>query len=357
MNLIYLGLITDRVSILPPHRSTHLPSESPSLPFGEVFNVPRLRLALGTPVLEWRDVKQTESEVLDDIGCWNVWESVQYSAKAPRHSVVHDKLRLDISYTKTPGFIKLRQNYEHDQHCTFWSLASLAFPDARAANLVPPLPSPQHQLSLPPDEQLLCFDYLYYVAAQEPFEIGLDYSPAWRYVGQYMHWTPALERLTDEYIRHSLRIDADDSIPPFISVHARRDDFQGWCGDFSNDECFAPLQAIARRVDEVKAELWHQKQLTVNHVIITSDEKDDKNWWRDVTELGWWTPDHVKLRTEETYGVWYPVLIDAAINSRGSGFVGTDRSTFSILSARRVKSWNEGPVRMVQWGRPGADDH
>jgi hypothetical protein len=58
-------------------------------------------------------------------------------------------------------------NYEHDQHSTFWSLASLAFSEARNANLVPPLPSPQHRVSLPPDEQLLCFDFLYYVAAQE----------------------------------------------------------------------------------------------------------------------------------------------------------------------------------------------
>ncbi|KAF7337679.1 hypothetical protein MSAN_02241400 [Mycena sanguinolenta] len=299
MNLIYLGLITDRVSILPPHTSTHLPWESPSLPFGEAFDVPRLRRALGTPVLEWREVKQTDSEVLDDIGCWNVWESVQYSANTPRHSIVHDKLRLDISYTKTPQWIKMIPNYEHDQHCTFWSLAALAFPDARAANLVPPLPSPQHQLSLPPDEQLLCFDYLYYVAAQEPFEIGLDYSPAWRYVGQHMHWTPVLDRLTNEYIRHSLRLDAEDPIPPFY---------------------FRPRPA-GRLSGLVKAEIWEQKQLAVNHVIITSDEKDPA-WWQDVSGLGWWTPDHAELKTEERFGVWYPVLIDAAIHSRGSGVCG-----------------------------------
>ncbi|KAF8204396.1 hypothetical protein K438DRAFT_2015034 [Mycena galopus ATCC 62051] len=373
INLVYLGQITDRVSILPPFTSTHLPGNTPPLPFGEAFDVPRLRNALGLPLLEWREVKKTDSEVLEDIGCWNVWESVQFNVKGPRHSVVHDKLRLDISYTQTPHSIKMIPNFEHDQHCTFWSLASLAFPNARAANLVPPLPSPQHRLSLPPDEHLLCFDLrassyfversrlshvykVYYVAAQEPFEIQLDYSPAWRYVGQHMRWTRALESLTEEYIRRSLRLDARDPIPPFISVHARRDDFQGWCGEFTNEECFAPLHAIARRVDEVKAEVWQQKGIAVHHVIITSDERDDA-WWDDVAELGWWTPDHAKWKTEATYGVWYPVLIDAVIHSRGSGFVGTDKSTFSILAARRVKSWHDGPVRMVQWGRPGADDH
>ncbi|KAJ7269244.1 hypothetical protein B0H12DRAFT_1094832 [Mycena haematopus] len=356
MNLIYLGQITDRVSILPPFMSTHLPENTPPLFFGEAFDVQRLRNSLGSPLLEWREVKKTDSEVLDDIGCWNVWETVQYNDKAPRHSAVHDKLRLDISYTKTPEWVKMIPNYEHDQHSTFWSLASLAFPDARAANLGRPLPSPQHRLSLPPDEQLLCFDFLYYLVAREPYEIELDYSPAWRYVGQHMRWAPTLDRLTDVYIRHSLRLGTHDPIPPFISVHARRDDFQGWCGEYTNEQCFAPLHAIARRVDEVKAEIWQQKRIAVNHVIITSDERDEA-WWDDVADLGWRTPDHARLKTEERHGAWYPVLIDAAIHSRGSGFVGTDRSTFSILAGRRVKSWNEGPVRMVQWGRPGADDH
>ncbi|KAF7347413.1 hypothetical protein MVEN_01497200 [Mycena venus] len=343
INLAYLGLITDRVTILPVFMSTHLPGNTPPLPFSEAFDLRRFRSLLGKPVLEWGEVKQTNSQILDDLGCWNVWESVQFNAKSPRHSTVHEKLNLDISYTKTPDWVKMIPNYEHDQHSTFWSLAALAFPEARTANLVPPLPSPQHQLSLPPDDQLLCFDFLYYVAAQEPFEIGLDYSPAWRYVGQYMRWTAALERLADEYVRYALRIAASDPIPPFIAIHARRDDFQGWCGTFTNEECFAPLSAIARRVDEVKAEILQRKGVTVNHIIITSDEKNDA-WWDQVADLGWWTPDHVKMRTEERYGVWYPVLIDAVIHSQGLGFVGTDRSTYSILSARRVASWHDGPM-------------
>ncbi|KAJ7361204.1 hypothetical protein DFH08DRAFT_843459 [Mycena albidolilacea] len=356
LNLVYLGLITDRVAILPVFTSTHLPPDTPPLPFGEVFDLPRLRTALGLPILEWRDVKEKDSEVLEDIGCWNVWESVQFNDKAPRHSSVTEKLNLDISYTKTPQWIKMIPNYEHDQHSTFWSLASLAFSEARNANLVPPLPSPQHRVSLPPDEQLLCFDFLYYVAAQEPDEVRLDYSPAWRFVGQYMRWTDTLERLTDAYLRHTLGVGAHDPIPLFISVHARRDDFQNWCGEFTKEECFAPLSVIARRVDEVKAEVLQQKGVAVNHVIITSDERDEA-WWDQVAEQGWRTPDHAGLKTEERYGVWYPVLIDAVIHSRGSGFVGTSRSTFSILAARRVSSWNNGPVRMVEWGSPTADSH
>lgn len=53
----------------------------------------------------------------------------------------------------------------------------------------------------------------------------------------------------------------------------------------------------------------------------------------------------------------YPVLIDAAIQSLGVGFVGTDRSTMSILARRRVQSWQDGAVRTLKWGRPDSDDH
>lgn len=53
----------------------------------------------------------------------------------------------------------------------------------------------------------------------------------------------------------------------------------------------------------------------------------------------------------------YPVLIDAVIQSSGVGFVGTDRSTMSILARRRVQSWQDGAVRTLKWGRLGSDDH
>jgi len=94
--------------------------------------------------------------------------------------------------------------------------------------------------------------------------------------------------------------------------------------------------------------------LVVNHVIMTSDEKN-ATWWEDVVAQGWFQVDHSK--TVEIYGAWYPVLIDAAIQSGGVGFVGTDRSTMSILARRRVQSWQDGVVRTLKWGQPGSDDH
>lgn len=73
----------------------------------------------------------------------------------------------DISYTKVPTWIKIIPNYEHDQHSTFSSLATFAFPEIRAEVAVEPRESPQKGVKLPPDEHLLCYDYLYYVSSHQ----------------------------------------------------------------------------------------------------------------------------------------------------------------------------------------------
>jgi hypothetical protein len=136
----------------------------------------------------------------------------------------------------------------------------------------------------------------------------------------------------------------------YIAVHVRHGDFGGWCGDVPVKDCFAPLSVIARRVDEVQEELWTTKRIVVDRVIVTSDEQDP-TWWDAVSELGWVRPDH--SRTVEWHGEWYPILIDAAIQSGGLGFVGTDRSTVSLMARKRVATWHGGAVRTVMWGHPG----
>ncbi|KIK70678.1 hypothetical protein GYMLUDRAFT_32719 [Collybiopsis luxurians FD-317 M1] len=359
-NMIYLGFITDRVPVVPMFTPSHInigaATPPPTIAFGDVFDVPRMRNLTGKSILEWRDLKDPHSEVVDDIGCWNVWESVQYHEHFPRRSSVPDHLKLDISYTKTPHWVKLIPDFEHDAHAPFWSLARLAFHEGlRDPNLlVTPLPSPLHGVSLPPDEDLVCFDYLYYVCAQQPYEYDKDYSPAWRYVAQHMHWVPWLEKLASSYVNRALGLSENEPTPPYISIHIRHYDFAGWCGDVPLDECFASIPVIARRVREVQEQIREEKGITVNHVIMTSDEREEA-WWKEVADQGWRFPDH--SRTKELFGDWYPVLIDAAIQSAGAGFVGTDRSTMSIMAMRRVQSWQGGATRLVKWGHAGADDH
>ena len=109
---------------------------------------------------------------------------------------------------------------------------------------------------------------------------------------------------------------------------------------------------------EVQAELLERKGLSIpsSHVLVASDETDPA-WWADVRALGWRAADHVAARTEERLGRWYPVLLDAAMLSLAHGFVGTEGSTYSAVSGRRVASWRDGAVRMLRGGYEGADDH
>lgn len=94
MNLIYLGIITDRVPVVAMFTPSHIGGDAPVITFGEVFDVPRFREESGVPLLEWTEVKDPESDVVDELGCWNIWESVQYYEHAPRGSSIPDWLGL-----------------------------------------------------------------------------------------------------------------------------------------------------------------------------------------------------------------------------------------------------------------------
>ncbi|KAJ7760803.1 hypothetical protein B0H14DRAFT_2973458, partial [Mycena olivaceomarginata] len=84
------------------------------------------------------------------------------------------------------------------------------------------------------------------------------------------------------------------------------------------DECFAPLSAYARCVEEVREELQRAQGIEVQRVVLTSDETN-ATWWEEVAAYGWHRVDH--STTVETHSRWHPVLIDAAIQSGGMGFV------------------------------------
>ena len=99
MNLLYLAKITERLPILPPFvPSDHL-GRVGNIDFGEIFDMPTLRKGLQMPVLEWHEVKNQNSSETDELGCWNVWESVQYRDHRPRGSAVIDSLALGMDPT------------------------------------------------------------------------------------------------------------------------------------------------------------------------------------------------------------------------------------------------------------------
>jgi hypothetical protein len=94
-NLIYLGIITDRVPILGPFTgSPNTGPGMPPMPVGQVFDLPRLRKAIDRPILEWRQVKDAKSPIVDHLGCWSTWMAVQYNEPHPRGSETPYRLNL-----------------------------------------------------------------------------------------------------------------------------------------------------------------------------------------------------------------------------------------------------------------------
>jgi hypothetical protein len=143
------------------------------------------------------------------------------------------KSMIDISYTQTPPWVKLIPEYPDDPHTSFWDLAVLAFPDGRKESLREPLESEVNKVRLPPDEHMLCYDYLYFVSAKrvgtsiasqrflrlmidhlsQVFEMDSDYSPSWRFVGQHLRWSQRVKQLVDEYVRRTIGVPDEEKTP------------------------------------------------------------------------------------------------------------------------------------------------
>ena len=96
MNLIYLGLLTDRIPIVAMFTPSHIGGHIPPIDFSQVFDLARLQESLQKPVLEWHQVKTRNSSSLDEIGCWNTWEAVQDRETFPRRSSVPGHLKLGM---------------------------------------------------------------------------------------------------------------------------------------------------------------------------------------------------------------------------------------------------------------------
>lgn len=123
----------------------------------------------------------------------------------------------DPSYTQTPHRVNLNEE-SSDWHIKFWALAELAFPSGRAMALESnprSFPSRELGVTVPPDEHLLCYDFLYFAVAQREREWAEDFSPAWRFVGRYAYWTPKLVGIAEGYLRRLLGVESpEDEIPP-----------------------------------------------------------------------------------------------------------------------------------------------
>ncbi|KAG8996936.1 hypothetical protein FRB93_000606 [Tulasnella sp. JGI-2019a] len=367
VNIVLLAQFTRRIPIIPPFSPSHIGYDEKNIPFGDVFDVPHMAEELKMPVLEWRDVKKdigTEAGPQSDkLGCWTCWAQFDDSPRGgrARENRLEGRLGLDVSYTKIPATVKIPQG---GVDLYAWELAKLGFHSGWLAGTRENQPMDSEgplKHRMPPDEQLLCFDFLYYVHVTRPWEWEEDYSPQW-HIASTIHFAPRMVELANGYLMRLFDVPSEADIPLFISIHVRHGDFKWQCGTVPLVDCFASLSVIARRVQEVQDELASTHP-GINDglplkVLMTSDERDEA-WWNDVRALGWYFIDHGPRGEDTTakYGKWYPPLLDSVFQSMGTGFVGTERSTMSAIARRRVQDWQGGAVRDFRWGYPGADDH
>jgi hypothetical protein len=171
-----------------------------------------------------------------------------------------------------------------------------------------------------PDNYMQCFDYLYrgeyYILAisRTPYDydtvvhIGTwkcteEWQPTWMHVGQHVHFTSRVEDITRRALRQAFGLASGEVIPPFVAIHVRRGDFEEACGSYTADECFAPLERYALRVEQVKRQLRQEHNVDAPLVLVTSDERNE-TWWDATRKFGWVHIDYAKHLEDEILNTW-----------------------------------------------------
>lgn len=67
---------------------------------------------------------------------------------------------------------------------------------------------------LPPDEHLMCFDFLYYGGLIHAYEWEEEYFLPWSRVGTHTHFAPRMTALVEEYLMRLFGVETRRDIPP-----------------------------------------------------------------------------------------------------------------------------------------------
>ncbi|GAA5975685.1 hypothetical protein JCM10908_005242 [Rhodotorula pacifica] len=386
MNLLYLAKVTNRVAIIPTFTPLHFSGTPQDL---DVFyDLDRFIRESGIPAVKLSDCKPFGDEnshlAIEKLSCWSVLERVAGNRNFNDGSMlVH---AMDVRYWPLPMEQSPMLWAEDIQGFDYDLGARLAWIKRVNHELIPQRERPigrrpgERRPNLhenlkdgfdpgrnePPSDQVFCLDNTFFVATRvfppaippaAPAERLRSYEgQGWIQAGQYVHFSSHLESLADRYLVALFGVWTKRSIPPFISVHIRRGDFEQARGltaiEAFKDAVQRVRDKLDRRMDDPEgwAGAGHEHQRYFKGVrgkdyavVVTTDDSMDSDFVRHIrTELGWRVLDHDKMQTVKKLGEWYPTMIDAAVLARGRGFVGTEWSTFSYLAGSRVKYWNGG---------------
>ncbi|GAA5820100.1 hypothetical protein JCM11251_005481 [Rhodosporidiobolus azoricus] len=392
-NLLYMGKELARTVILPPFTAIHFKGQQRT--FHQIYDVPRFYSLTGVPAIPLGYFKSPSdpSSVRDDVTCWSTMEL--YTGSCNNHQVEtgFNAHNIYTSFWAMPHFprssdgavIQFGPLLDFLRNRT----ARLDWVEETKREVLPQRPlrkdvdpltvdkeknlkaffEPLHGVPPTADEQLMCVDAAFYVGYSvppPPYPQHIPLEPwrgrAWQEIGQHLHWIPEVAQVADEYLARIFGVKRIDDVPPYISVHIRRGDFK----NFKGNTAYTPLKNYAAAVNSVRERLQDRLEFPLSveeregkpalrrfktmpaeyAVLVTSDEDGESDLWAEVDAMGWKTINHGDLKTVETYGEWWPSMLDGEMLSRGQGFVGTQWSTFSMVSGLRVEYW-QGGIQVV----------
>ncbi|RSH80169.1 hypothetical protein EHS25_007274 [Saitozyma podzolica] len=358
-NALYAARFSDHIPIVFPFRaiSGQLGGHDHDIAVSDVFDLDRLALTLGQPIVELHELRQYDNQpdhlksVIydgeaitggDKLGCytWGQWFGDT--------GVELFRFR-DASWTPLPRSIYAVG--QPGQHASFISdivkfsrfIADAQSVPEESLQMLGTLSVPNPEVL--PDPQVFCVDNIYWELEQpERWDLHAEWREGggvWGTIARHMRFQPALIRLADDYLRYTFGLGPGQEVPPFFAVHIRR-------GDFPDDWLAMSVNQWAHAAWEAMQDL-KRFGIDIKHVVFTTDEQDPA--WRDpLLMLGWHFVDHEVARSAERFGYWLPTVLDTVILARATGFLGSAPSTMSILAYRRVVDWNGGLGRWMNYG-------
>ncbi|GAA5904565.1 hypothetical protein JCM5296_005236, partial [Sporobolomyces johnsonii] len=338
--LIHVARRLDRAAILTELKAVH--SEGGDKPLSAFFDLDSFAYYSNVSIVRWQDVKipdavGTQPEVLS---CWG-WRDERalerYNVKThfwpfPGQLQVPSSIETSITF---PGIEVLAS-----QDNTPW-LMDFANRSFGSIENAPPFP----------DQQLMCFENLFYVPSVKFVAGQLDKSytieelrpdgPVWANVGRHLRFNSHVNHITDELLTALL----GSRRKKFVAVHLRQGDFVtlGRASSAMDDV----VETFSLGVKQVQAALQARRKRSKELPVLFATDSDDPVFIAKLSKLGWIYINHIEFATTARFGGWYSGVLDSAILSRAEGFVGTRQSTFSYVAARRVESWNGGVTTIV----------
>ncbi|GJN93299.1 hypothetical protein Rhopal_006346-T1 [Rhodotorula paludigena] len=309
----------------------------------DFFDVPKWIEATNVSIVEFSDAKSKTAALPEDISCWGpAWNRQPFLAdyKTTMHSWPFPPNLADGRKTSFQA-IEVLAASDH----AAW-LDSHAQAEYGGLETAPPRP----------EAQLLCFQNVYYVQ-ELVFKAGRPLPPAytieelppdrplWSLIGRHLRFTRQVDYVVDDFLRTMY----GGRIGKFIGVHVRQGDFIRGAKAVNGSQEL--VDVYAGGVREIQAALKARGVIWRDAPVVFATDSQDAQFLKLLAKMGWIYLDHGKFSTLEKYGGWYPGLLDSAVLSRGIGFVGTHKSTFSYMAQRRVETWNNG-IGMVVDAKP-----